>query len=114
MMTGAADHQARQRRHLQLQHEGFGGLRVNQLAARRQDLLQRAHDEAEDAVDEGEGDQEPDADGADRDDQPPPELVEVLQKRHLPSRGSVVSIEIVLLGIVVGRRPGGRPRKRNQ
>ena len=77
----------------------------------RQDLLQRPHDEREDVVDEEERDQEADDDGDDRDDESLPELVEMLQERHLAA--GVFGFELVV-GIVV--RGAGRvgPGKRDQ
>ncbi len=62
------------------QHERFGRLGVDQLLAGRQHLLHRQHDEGEDAVDEGVGEREPDADGDQRIDDASPELIEMLQK----------------------------------
>ena len=60
----------------------------------RQQLLQGLHHEIEDAVDEEIGDQARDAERPGAGDQPVPELVEMLQERHLRA----AAIELVGVG----------------
>ena len=90
---------------LHVQHEGFAALGVNQAAARRQHLLQRQHDEAEDAIDEDEGDDAADDQREDAVDQPFAELVEMVEERHLrPGVFEDVGVGELDVRIVVVRR----------
>ena len=88
------------------------------LVTRRQQLLHRAHDEVEDVVDEEERDDEPGADRDHRIDNPPAQLVQVIQERHLAAAHLIVggSLQVVpALDQVVVRHRGRRVlRKRDQ
>jgi hypothetical protein len=85
------------------------------MTARGQDLLQRPHHERKDLIDEEERDQEAHDDGEDRDDQSLPELVEMLQERHLAAGfvGFELVVEILVRG--AGRvRPGKRDQRHEE
>src|SRR4051812_21784447 len=86
-----------------MQHEPFGGFGVDHLASRGQRGRQRAHDEIEDLILEDEGDQKSDKKADERPDDPFPELIEVLEKRHLGTG----SVEVGFLLVGIDRCPGG-------
>ena len=88
-------------RDLDVEAEGFARLGVDHLAAGRQQTARRAEQEVGDAVDEGEADHHADGDRQQRVDDALPELVEMLQKGHLPAGGF-----IVFLGENTGGGPG--------
>ena len=73
---------------LHVEGERLSRLRVDHPAAWRQDAARRREKEFGDAVDEEEADQHANRDGQQGMDDALPELVEMLQKRHLPA-GSV-------------------------
>jgi hypothetical protein len=83
---------------LQIEQERFGGLRVDEMAALGQHPGERHHDELVDGRDEQEGDGHPDAHGDERLDEPLPELVEMLQKRHLAAGVAVVLLVVPAVG----------------
>ena len=67
---------------LQVQRERFARLREDELAARRQRLHRRRHEERVDLRDERERDENADADRQRRVDDAFPELVEMIEERH--------------------------------
>ena len=96
------DDDAGQHRDLEAQHERLGRFGVDHRAARRQRGCQRTHDEVEDAIQEDEGDQKAYAHADERPDDAFPELVEVLEKRHLGTG----SVEVSFLIVRIDRCPG--------
>ena len=102
--NGSEMQQARQRGHLHVQHEGFGRLGVDELAARRQDGLQRLHDEVEDVLDEEDRDAEADEDAAERPDEALTQLIQMLEERHLAADPFVL---LVVIERARRRRGGG-------
>ena len=92
------DEDAGDERHRDVERKRLARLRVNQLDAGRQNLARRREDEIEDGLDEGEGGDDADDDGDAGADDAFSELVEMLQKRHLPfGQGSVFDIVILRL-----------------
>jgi hypothetical protein len=77
--------------------ERFAGLRVNHPAARGQETPRRRQDEVDDRVDEEEAEAHADRDAEHRLHDAFPELVQVLQKRHL-SASLFIVFEIGLEG----------------
>ena len=77
------EHHADDERNLDVERKGLAGLGVDQLDAGRQRPPRRREDEVEDPVDESETEQNADGDRDARIDDALPELVEMLQERHL-------------------------------
>ena len=80
-----------------------------------QHRLERADDEIEDVADEDEGDDAADDERDDRCNQPFPELVEMLQERHLAAGFEFVGVGELYVGrvvrITIGVGSGRRARK---
>ena len=93
------DEDAGDQRHRDIERKGLARLGVNQLDAGRQNLARGREDEIEDGPDEGEGGDDSDDDGDAGADDAFPELVEMLQKRHLPL-GQRLDIVLRLFGSV--------------
>src|SRR2546425_7790376 len=77
------EHHAYDERNLDVERKGFAGLRVDQLDAGRQRPPRRREDEVENPVDESEAKQNADGYRDARIDDALPELIEMLEKRHL-------------------------------
>src|SRR6185503_14715954 len=102
------------------QHEGLEALRVHELRA--VDLVQfleeRKPDEGLDAIDEEEGDRAAEDETVDARDQPLPELIEMVQKRHLRAGVLFEGIRVGQMDmriVVVGNRcgPAGKRHERH-
>jgi len=91
------DDQTRDPRNGQVEDEGLGRLRVDQVLPGGQPRLQRLHHEVEQLLDEDERDQEAGEDRDGRIDDAFPELVEVLQERHL--RFAIVELVVVTIAV---------------
>ncbi len=103
-------------RDLDVQHERFGRIGVDERAAGRQQPLHRPHDEVEDLADEEAADDEADDQRDDGVDDASPELVEMLQERHLPA-GFFFAVELVVairIEVVVRHRRRRLTGKRHQ
>ena len=113
------DHQPAERADLHRQHEGLEALRVHEFRAVDGVQLaeEREPDEGLDAVDEEERDHAADDEAVDARDQPLPELVEMVQKRHLRA-GVLEGVRIGQMDVsivVVGNRcgPAGEGNERH-
>ena len=87
------DEQARNDGNADVQHERFGRVRVDHRLARPERLPQGQHYERIDVFDEERGNGDARAQRKERADDALPELIEVLQKRHLPAALGIVVVE---------------------
>ena len=92
---GSAMKSPAERTDLHHDHEAFGRCAVDELLLFGHQLPEREHDELLQPADEDEGDDAAADERPDRDNQSLPELVEMLQKRHLPA-GFVVLLFFVV------------------
>jgi len=109
---GNRQHQTCERADLHGQHEGLEARRVHELHAAGvlQIVIERHPDEALNAADKQEGDRTADDQPPHARDQSLPELIEMIQKRHLRARVfedvRVGQMDVSIV-VVIGRRLGG-------